>query len=122
MKSGDAVYVQIIHTTLIPGIFKRTGDATVIVYSNCTKDAIESNHLLALRMHELIATKKEFMIATNATNNEEGVILNWNAVCDKSTLRDDQYEVGIYNKDRKKGVFHITVDIEGNCEIPAWLN
>lgn len=120
--SGDAAYVQIIHTTKIVGFLKKTGDASIIVHTDCSFINLDANHLLVVSVFERTATQEEFLIATKATNNVRGEIHEWNEVIDTITLKDYECEVGIYNKDRHKGEFHITIPIEGNCRIlPKWL-
>lgn len=106
--TNDADYVQIIQTTLSAN--KKRGHALIEVHHICA-----DNPLLAKRMHELIATKQHTMIASR-TRKRVGKI---NHGTEHDPIGADEYLIGLYNEDKKEGMFHITISAEQCNLFPA---
>lgn len=105
-----AAYVQMIQTTSTLGArIKQIGHALIVVYHTCT-----GNTLLAKRMHELIATKKQTMIASKTQQQRNFKIIEG---AEHYPAGDNEYLIGFYSDDKKKeGVFYINIGI-GQCNL-----
>lgn len=63
IQSGDAEYVQIIHTSAL-GMIRNTADADIYIkYDSPIRSGIINLHSLAVYIHIAIATKRLFIIA-----------------------------------------------------------
>lgn len=92
-KSGDAVYVQLIYTILLKLTYKKTGDTIIIVKTSCSSLNMQSNHLMSIRIHELIATGHSFMYAS--VKIDQSIVTNTALPEDKA---NKHCVVGIYNQ------------------------
>lgn len=102
IHSGDAQYVQIIHTSYI-GTQMQRGDSDIYVSS--PNWFIQHNHKLAYRIHELVATKKLILIASK---NGSGTVINLQITMTVNTayikIGDDECLVRVYAQPKIKNV------------------
>ncbi|XP_031617373.1 phospholipase A1-like [Contarinia nasturtii] len=95
IKSGDAEFVQVIHTSYL-GTQLKTSDSDI--YINSDNWYIHNNHRLAVELHELISAKKLILIASQSGNSK--VINLQRNFCfdpDNIELESDECIVGVYS-------------------------
>lgn len=106
-RSGDATYVQIIHSTNLLkssigfiGTHVKTGDTQIIVSSDCPFWMVYSEHRLACYMHEVTASGTHIMVASKNKTDRVFARNKMTATLKEfeETLGIHECMVGVYNR------------------------
>lgn len=99
IHSGDADYVQIIHTSYL-GTQMERGDSDI--YISTDRWHSQKNHILAIGLHEITSAKKYLLIASQ---NGNGRMINLETnpqLKSHIELADDECLVGVYSNGHPK--------------------
>lgn len=120
LRSGNANYVQIIHTSIILGTSYREGDADIIVEGGIAQPNtfkglnFFASHSRSLDIHYDIITKQYQFKAFKDENINRPLsdyyrnLFDENIVpFDECAVANNETIVGIYNRDRNPGIFHL---------------
>lgn len=112
IKKGDAVHVQLIHTSGFLGTKLRTGDVDVSVKYKSSWHIVD-NHFMGYRIQEM-STSKRFAFIAN--RNGPGSIIKLNDTKHfesiKANIKKDQCLLGVTSNKNNVGKFRITVTDE----------
>lgn len=111
VRSGDAFYVQLIHTSVLHGTCYRLGDSDIIVGNRffqayCRSPLSACNHIRAVTINNMIISKNYAFVASS-NGQSKTLPLSSAARSESIPIGSGECLVGIYNTDYKCGRFKL---------------
>lgn len=104
LQSGDADYVQIVHTLRAQRNFFTKGDSNIII-----GNGFPPTNTTAAFINNFVLSKSYVFIATKQTIGGRTIKLNFSSIPDMSAIQTNENEclLGIYVQNRHNGTFFI---------------